>query len=147
MQTITLRIAALFIGVLPAAGIGAQGIELNVAPQRFEPQDHTTWTSKSVKATSSRGEVAALYQSTYVAGNNVALSWTGSVAGCNPGTTNVEHQQAVIARINYFRALTGLPAVTLLGSTETAQDQAAALIMSANNALSHGPPARWLCYT
>ena len=147
MQTITLRIAALFIGVLPAAGIGAQGIELNVAPQRFEPQDHTTWTSKSVKATSSRGEVAALYQSTYVAGNNVALSWTGSVAGCNPGTTNVEHQQAVIARINYFRALTGLPAVTLLGSTETAQDQAAALIMSANNALSHGPPASWLCYT
>ena len=109
MQTIALRIAALIVAVLAAAGVAAQGIELDVAPRRFEPQDHPTWTPKSLKAAISRAELAALYQSTYVAGSSVTFNWTGSVAGCNPGTTNVEHQQSVIARINYFRALTGLP--------------------------------------
>jgi len=147
MQTIALRIAALIVAVLAAAGVAAQGIELDVAPRRFEPQDHPTWTPKSLKAAISRAELAALYQSTYVAGSSVTFNWTGSVAGCNPGTTNVEHQKAVITRINYFRALAGLPAVTLLGSIETGQVQAAALMMSANNALSHTPPASWLCYT
>ena len=67
--------------------------------------------------------------------------------GCAPGTTNIEHHQAVIARINYYRALVDLPAVTLDGGTPTTQAQAAALMMSAQNALSHTPPTSFTCYS
>ena len=99
------------------------------------------------RAAPSRAQVASLYNDVYVPGSAAALVWTGSVAGCLPGTTNLEHQQAVVARINYFRALVDLPAVQLLTGLQTTQVQAAALMMSANNALSHQPPMSWLCFT
>ena len=142
-----LRIALLYLACLLGCDqVVAQPFELHDAPRRFEPQDHAPWT-KSTQAAISRADVAAMYQSTYAAGDNVSLQWTGSVARCDPGATNAEHQHAVIARINYFRALVGLPGVGLLAQPETAQDQASALMMSANNALSHTPPSAWLCYT
>jgi uncharacterized protein YkwD len=123
-------------------------VELAVPPQRFESQDTSSWSYEFVpKAGKTRDQVAALYQSTYLPGNGVALAWTGALATCTPGESNVEHQQAVIARVNYFRALVDLPAVTLLGAPETGQAQAAALLMSANNALSHAPPSSWLCFS
>ena len=53
----------------------------------------------------------------------------------------------MIDRVNYYRALVGLPPATLLTGTPTTQAQAAALMMSANNALSHAPPTSWLCYS
>ena len=88
-----------------------------------------------------------MYNNVYLPGNAVALTWTGSIAGCNPGTTNLAHQQAVIDRVNYFRALVELPATTLLSGTPTTQSQAAALMMSANDDLDHEPPVSWLCYS
>jgi hypothetical protein len=99
------------------------------------------------KAARTRAEVVALYDNQYVPGSAAALVWTGAIAGCMPGTTNVEHQQAVITRVNYFRALVDLPGVNLIGGTATAQAQAAALIMTANTALSHAPPPSWICYS
>lgn len=121
--------------------------ELGDAPLRFESQDISTWAYETVpKAAKTRDQVVALYQTVYVPGSAVALGWTGSTAGCDPGITNVEHQQAVIARINYFRALVDLPPVTLMTGAETSLVQAAALMMTANNALSHTPPSSWLCY-
>ena len=108
----------------------------------FEPQGTTGWVREAIpKSARTRAEVAALYQSVYLPGNAVALTWTGSVPTCIPGTTNIEHQQAVIARVNYYRALVDLPAVALSNGAEVGQEQAAALMLSANNALSHSPPA------
>jgi len=123
-------------------------VELGEAPMAFEPQGTTGWVHEAIpKSARTRAEVAALYQSVYLPGNAVALTWTGSVPSCIPGTTNIEHQQAVIARVNYYRALVDLPAVALSNGAEVGQEQAAALMLSANNALSHSPPASWLCYT
>ncbi|HET9047122.1 MAG TPA: hypothetical protein VFO33_09200, partial [Casimicrobiaceae bacterium] len=110
-------------------------------------QDTATWIVHEPNAARTRAGVVALYQSAYLPGNNVPLTWTGSIASCDPGKTNLDHQQAVIDRANYFRALVERPAVTLLGNPETSQAQAAALMMSANNSLSHAPPATWLCYS
>jgi hypothetical protein len=137
------------LALFAAAGIAAaQTIELGEAPRRFESQDTSGWVEPIVpKSAKTRAEVAALYHSTYVPGAAVPLAWTGSIAACDPGTTDAAHQQAVIARVNYYRALNDLPPVTLLAMPETGQVQAAALIMSANNNLSHFPPATWTCYT
>ncbi|MEP7207638.1 MAG: CAP domain-containing protein [Casimicrobiaceae bacterium] len=99
------------------------------------------------KSAPTRDGVVSLFESNYVPQGAVPLAWTGSLANCNPGSTNLAHQQAVIGRVNYFRALVGLPAVSLLTGTEAVQAQAAALLMSANNALSHAPPMTWACYS
>jgi uncharacterized protein YkwD len=131
-----------------SAAVSAAGIELGDAPVRHESQDARDWVPRLVpRAAPSRAQVASLYNDVYVPGSAAALVWTGSVAGCLPGTTNLEHQQAVVARINYFRALVDLPAVQLLTGIQTTQVQASALMMSANNALSHQPPMSWLCFS
>jgi uncharacterized protein YkwD len=133
---------ALLAASMPAAA------QPGPAPQRFEAQRTRGWSHEFVpKAAKTRDQVVSLYHATYVPGSTAALAWTGSVGACNPGSTNVEHQQAVITRINYFRALVDLPPVTLLTGVERDQVQAAALMMAANNQLSHQPPTTWLCYT
>lgn len=47
--------------------------------------------------------------------------------------------------INYFRDMVGLRPVALDPALD-AQAQQAALIMAANNALSHTPPSSWKCW-
>lgn len=74
-----------------------------------------------------------------------AMNFTGDVATCKAGTTSIEYQQAVINRINFFRAMIGVPAVTL--NTDNSSYQNAALMMSANGQLSHQPPSTWKCYS
>jgi Domain of unknown function DUF11/Cysteine-rich secretory protein family len=74
-------------------------------------------------------------------------NWSGSVAGCVPGTTSVAFQAAVAKRINYFRAMAGVPAGITIDASFSTQAQAAALMMSANNSLNHTPPTTWKCYT
>ncbi len=137
-------------GVLAAVGVTpANAFELGEAPRRDVPQDISGWQlpQRIGIAATTRDTVVQLYNNVYLPGNAVSLIWTGSVASCNPGTTNLAHQQAVIDRANYYRALVELPPVTLLSGVPTAQAQAAALMMSANTALSHTPPTSWLCYS
>lgn len=145
------RAAALVATLLIAVGnvpAETSAIELGQAPRLDVSQDIADWIHPRVpKAHQSRANVVQLYQTQYLPGNSVALTWDGSIAGCAPGTTNVEHRQAVITRVNYFRALVDLPPVVLAAGTPTAQAQAAALMMSAHNGLSHTPPMSWTCYS
>jgi uncharacterized protein YkwD len=83
------------------------------------------------------------YQNAPTPNNN----WSGSVAGCVPGTTSAAFQTAVAERINYFRAMGGVPAGITIDASFSTQAQAAALMMSANNSLNHTPPTTWTCYT
>ncbi|MGC8988832.1 MAG: CAP domain-containing protein, partial [Verrucomicrobiia bacterium] len=53
----------------------------------------------------------------------------------------------VALRINWLRALAGVPAWINLDETYNSKAQQAALMISANNAVSHTPPATWSCYT
>src|SRR5689334_4398289 len=109
----------------------ALAVELGEPPRRFESQDTSAWSHElAPKAAKTRADVVALYRSAFLPGNSVSLNWSGSLSTCDPGATNLDHQQAVISRVNYYRALVDLPAVTLLSGTETAQEQAAALMMS-----------------
>jgi uncharacterized protein YkwD len=96
---------------------------------------------------STRFASLSFYQQAYLPSANVAMDWTGSHAECIAGTTAVAFREAVIDRVNYFRAMAGAPAEVSLREDWSAQAQQAALMMSANNNISHQPPPNWLCYT
>lgn len=93
-----------------------------------------------------RSEVEAAYQSRFT--DNVATpsGWVGSVDLCLPGTIAPVAQDAVLESINFVRAMAGLDAVGF-GDGLSSKAQEAALLMDANNALSHDPPPSWDCWT
>lgn len=97
--------------------------------------------------TQSREEVRNFYNAVYKASEGVDIGWSGDLASCNPGDTAPAYQDAVIRRINYFRAMAGVPAEVALDYEVSAKAQQAALMMAANNALNHFPPMDWRCYT
>lgn len=93
----------------------------------------------------SRGEVVARWYDTYI--DNTPFSWTGNVSGCRAGDTTEAFKRAVLKRLNYFRAMAGLPGNLLLDLTFSGKAQQAALMMDAANSLSHFPASNWPCYT
>jgi uncharacterized protein YkwD len=102
--------------------------------------------------TNSREEVRQFYRTIYAASENVPLNWTGNYTSADPvaaaGATSQAFKDAVILRINFFRALAGVSGSVALNTTYSAKDQQAALMMSANNALQHtGIPTSWKYYT
>ncbi len=83
----------------------------------------------------------------YLPSEGVAIMWSGDHGSCNPGTTSAAFQQAVLRRINYFRAMAGIPAQVTFSDASLLKAQAAALMMSVNRQLSHSPPAGWTGYS
>lgn len=94
-----------------------------------------------------REESRNFYNSVYQASENVPISWTGSLVTGNAGTTSQAFKDAVLLRVNYFRAMAGVPSSTTFSAENSAKAQQAALMMSANKTLSHTPPATWTFYT
>jgi hypothetical protein len=95
-----------------------------------------------------RNQVAQAYQTIYLPEGNVPSGWNGNVGSCNAGSTSAAYESATIERVNFYRALAGLPGtVGLLSEPEGTDTQAAALIFSANQQLSHFPTSDWLCWT
>ena len=96
----------------------------------------------------SREEVRQFYRAIYNASDNIPMGWTGSYLTGAIGDTSAAYKEATLLRINFFRALAGVPSNVTLNSTYNAQDQSAALMMSANGALQHtGIPTSWMFYT
>lgn len=91
----------------------------------------------------------AFYHCVYTASEGYAgnISWTGNVASSIAGTTSATFKDDVRRRVNFFRALCGLPADITFDATKSSKDQEAALMMTANNALDHAPPTNWISYT
>ncbi|MBL9127624.1 MAG: CAP domain-containing protein, partial [Verrucomicrobiales bacterium] len=96
---------------------------------------------------SRREQVRNFYNTVFVSSEGIDEGWTGTYDGCVEGTTTAEFKDAVLRRINYYRAMAGLPAGVVWDAGYSAKAQKAALIMSAQNGLSHFPPATWACYT
>ncbi len=95
----------------------------------------------------SREQSRNFYNAVYQSSEGVAMGWTGNLAQCAPGTTTSAYLNAGLARVNYFRAMAGLPASTTFLADYNQKAQQAALMMLANQALSHSPPNNWTCYT
>ncbi|MEM7133483.1 MAG: CAP domain-containing protein [Chloroflexota bacterium] len=96
---------------------------------------------------SDRQESMAFYQAVYLPSNDIPSEWDGDVANCVAGSTSSAFRQAVVRRINYFRAMAGIPADVVLSEEYNRKAQLAALMMSANEQLDHTPPDSWDCYT
>jgi len=94
-----------------------------------------------------RTSVVQLYQTTYQASLGIASSWTGNRNTCTAGNTSQAYADATILRVNYFRAMAGLPGDIILSNAWNLKAQDAALMMSAQGALSHSPATNWSCYT
>jgi hypothetical protein len=73
-------------------------------------------------------------------------TWSGSVASCNAGDVSSPGRENALKLVNLYRWLCGLPEVQT-DPTRNANAQACALMMDANNALSHSPPSSWTCYS
>jgi hypothetical protein len=94
-----------------------------------------------------RTEAINFYNSHYLFPAALQAEWTGDAASCTPGTTSERFRAAVLRRINYFRAMAGIPADITFSDDYNRKAQAAALMMSVNRALDHFPNQDWNCYS
>lgn len=116
--------------------------------------------------TASRNDVLSFYQNIYQASENyaTAINLTYSVETCAEGTLPAAYTTLMQRRVNYFRALAGVPATISMNNastvvttgdpyaasaatTKTLAAQKAALILSRNNTLTHQPPTNLSCFT
>ena len=96
----------------------------------------------------SREQVREFYNVVYTSSQGVAMNSTADTTNCIPGTNSTAFQNATLRRINWLRAMAGIPATITFDSNESIQDQAGALIMSKNNALMHTLiPPTWGCFS
>lgn len=75
------------------------------------------------------------------------MNWTGSVSSCRAGTTAEAFKVDVLTRVNWFRAMAGVPAQVDLDAESSRLAQEAALVMAAAGDLSHDPDSSWPCYS
>jgi len=129
-----------FLGEAPTAPV--VGTE-RFARQLASPGESTGFQVDVV----SREEVRSFHNTVYLSSERISSGWTGRYDGCEPGTTTEAFKDAVLRRINYFRAMAGVPAGVGRSEVFSTKAQQAALIMSAEGDLSHYPPPGWACYT
>ena len=72
--------------------------------------------------------------------------WSGDAASCNKGAVSQDGRDNALRLVNLYRWIADLPPVAE-DAGKTGSAQACALMMHANGALSHTPPANWKCYT
>jgi hypothetical protein len=72
--------------------------------------------------------------------------WSGNVANCDPGDISAPGKVNALRLFNLYRWLADLPPIVNAPDRDM-EAQACALMMDANNMLSHTPPTTWLCYT
>ena len=155
MSTLFRRAACLIV-VLAVAAPAEEPARLGPAPiaplpSTFEPPAAKA-TQPAPQAggwldTTNRETVRQSYLNTFVPTLSVPLGWTGSIASGNAGTTTAAYKNAVIAAVNWFRAMAGVPPHVTLNATNSGKAQQAALMFSANRALSHNPPSSWTYWT
>ena len=80
--------------------------------------------------TSSREQVREFYNAVYASSAGVPINSTAVTSNCVPGTNSPLFASVTLQRINWFRAMAGMPAAVTFDAGESTEDQAAALITS-----------------
>ncbi len=98
---------------------------------------------------SPREQAAKDYKDMYLATivSDAELAWTGNSANCAEGSISKVAYDRSLLRLNYFRKICGLSYDLVWNSAWHSDCQKAALMMTANNSLSHFPPSTWKCYS
>jgi hypothetical protein len=96
-----------------------------------------------------RRDVLAYHNTVYSASEGYAarMGWTGNMSNGRAGETSAAFKGDVLRRINYYRALCGLPADVIFNDVKSAKCQEAALMFSSMSSISHNPPTSWTHYT
>ena len=94
----------------------------------------------------SKEQVINLYNQLYKTSEIDSIIWNGNSLQCKCGTLEKEIYKKVEDRINFFRTVTGLNKV-ILNSKYNVEAQAAALLIKANNELTHYPNSKMRCYS
>ena len=97
--------------------------------------------------TASRESSRVFFNTVYAASEGITQGWTGDIVNGVAGANLPAFDDAVLRRINFFRAMAGVPASVVPDAVYAAKAQQAALMMSANRQLSHTPPSTWTFYT
>ena len=135
--------------LLLTSGLSAQELGKSPAPEMENEAEVVPYRSRALSGVNrnDRAAVARYYQKYYKKSSDVPNGWSGSVQGCRVGGNSRAYVQATLDRLNYFRAMAGLPADVKFKSEFNARALEAALMMTANRSLSHNPPTTWKCYT
>jgi uncharacterized protein YkwD len=128
-----------------AAGAGGVSRVLPTSRARTTAVRTTRRWSGAVNVVN-RDAVNAAYWRTYAPGLKVPTGWTGDDDDCRAGSTSATSRAATQRAINFVRSLGGLYPVSF-SSTLSSRSQLTALMMSANETLSHTPARTWRCYT
>ncbi|MGI9595011.1 MAG: CAP domain-containing protein [Acidimicrobiales bacterium] len=94
--------------------------------------------------TSNRDAVAVAYGTEYAAGSP-DMDWTGNYETCDAGDASERLAMATLRRVNFYRAMAGVPAGVTLSAEYSRKAQHAALAMSATGRLSHTPDDSFDC--
>jgi starvation-inducible outer membrane lipoprotein len=158
-------VAALLLGVSPTQA--ADSPNDPPAPASVSSESLVTLEAKSDRRiatssaltdryldTTSRRNVQQEWKTTWDApGTNlsgsktVPIGWTGGDIGtCQAGQPSTEYLQAMIGKVNAYRRLSGVSDTVQLDAMQTTRAQAAALMLSANNAYLTPSPAA-ACYS
>lgn len=116
--------------------------------------------------TTNRNDVISFYQNVYQASEGYAsvMNWTGDHGTCSEGTVSQTFVDMVQRRVNYYRAMAGVPASVAMNTASTvvtASDpysaassvskieasRKSALMISKNNILTHNPATTSSCFT
>jgi uncharacterized protein YkwD len=94
-----------------------------------------------------KDQALAFFHAYYRPCEDTPTGWTGNHATCNEGSISDAFRTAVLQRINYFRAMAGVPADIVFDDELNQKAQKAALMISVNGRLSHAPDESWQCYS
>ena len=123
----------------------------HLAPTVPEPTPHGVASPGQTAGgwfdTSNRASIRNLYLTVLAATRTTPTNWTGSLSSCLAGDISSTYKTAVTQRIDWMRGMAGVPTGITLNQSFNTKDQKAALIFSAQGAISHYPPSNWACYS
>lgn len=123
--------------------------QIQVLPTAYRAKAGRRATARWSRAvtTSSKAAVDAAYTAAYAPRLTQLIDWLGgSLLACLPGLSSLQTNVGTLSSLNFVRSLAGLAPVKF-SSAMNADAQKAALIMAANNSLSHNPSSNWKCWS
>lgn len=94
--------------------------------------------------TSNRDAVAVAQAAEY-SHKSPEMDWTGNYETCHPGESSLQLAKATVRRVNFYRAMAGVPTGVIINEEYSDKAQHAALAMSATGRLSHTPDQSFDC--
>lgn len=140
-----MAVGAAICGAAPADGLLGDPVHRLVWESQLWDRPEAKTRTVTVDSWN-RNAVAAFFNTTYTPALAVPMQWSGNVATCDAGTTSQAYIDATMQMINFYRGMVGLADATNAVAYNAGAQQAA-LMMSANYALSHYPPSSWTCWT